>query len=138
MRFATSWAPRMGRYGRSCAGQYILNGAIPLQRLIDDWVLEDAGSKSRVAQSGTSFLPSPMKEYKANGYYGARLGISINNIIFKKPTTPGLSDAGESGNSPRICMWCYLITEAEQLILFFCSFFVLVLDFVLVVISVLD
>ena len=60
----------MGKYSRSCTGQYLLNGAITLQRLVDDWILEDAGlTDVTVARNGARFLPFPTKEYVQSGFY---------------------------------------------------------------------
>jgi len=59
----------MGQYSRSCTGRYMLNGAITIQRLIDDWILDDSGVEVTVAANGVSFLPFPTKEYIRSGFY---------------------------------------------------------------------
>lgn len=60
----------MGKYGQSCTGQYILNGAVTLQRLVDDWILEDSGvTNVTVARNGVRFLPFPRMEYIQSGFY---------------------------------------------------------------------
>ena len=63
----------MGMYGVSCTGQYMLNGAVTLQRLVNDWILEDTGAtlatNATVAQNGAVFLPFPTKEYTQSGFY---------------------------------------------------------------------
>lgn len=66
----TSGTPNMGKYSNSCTGQYMLNGAITLQRLVDDWILDDSGVKNvTVARNGVVFLPFPRKEYIQSGFY---------------------------------------------------------------------
>jgi hypothetical protein len=66
----TSGSPNMGKYSGSCTGQYLLNGAITMQRLVDDWILEDAGVDNvTVARNGAVFLPFPRKEYVQSGFY---------------------------------------------------------------------
>lgn len=66
---STPGAPNMGRYGGSCTGQYMLNGAVTIQRLLDDWILSDNGVNTNVAQSGATFLPFPTNEYIKTGFY---------------------------------------------------------------------
>ena len=68
---STRGGPRMGKYGGSCTGQYILNGAITIQRLVDDWILSDSGANATVAENGAVFLPFPTKEYTKRGFYGS-------------------------------------------------------------------
>ena len=63
--------PRMGKYGGSCTGQYILNGAVTIQRLVDDWILSDSGANATVSENGAVFLPFPTKEYTKSGFYGS-------------------------------------------------------------------
>lgn len=69
----------MGKYSRSCTGQYLLNGAITLQRLVDDWILADSGVTHNyaIARNGARFVPFPTKEYVQSGFYQniARKGI---------------------------------------------------------------
>jgi len=62
-------SPNMGKYGGSCTGRYILNGAVTIQRLLDDWILSDSGVTATVAQNGAVFLPFPTKEYTQSGFY---------------------------------------------------------------------
>jgi hypothetical protein len=41
-----------------------------MQRLVDDWILEDAGVDNvTVARNGAVFLPFPRKEYVQSGFY---------------------------------------------------------------------
>jgi len=61
--------PGMGPLGGSCTGQYMLNGAVTIQRLIDDWILSDSGVVATVAQNSAVFLPFPTKEYTESGFY---------------------------------------------------------------------
>ena len=63
--------PSMGRHGGSCTGQYMLNGAVTIQRLVDDWILSDSGVNATVAENGAVFVPFPSKEYTRRGFYGS-------------------------------------------------------------------
>lgn len=65
----TPGRPSMGRIGKSCTGQYMLNGATTIQRLVDDWILSDSGVVVTVAQNSVVFLPFPSKEYTKTGFY---------------------------------------------------------------------
>jgi hypothetical protein len=40
-------APKLGNYQSSCTAQYVYNGALPLQRLIGDWIMEEMGAKEK-------------------------------------------------------------------------------------------
>lgn len=63
----------LGKWNTYCTGQYMYNGAITLQRLIQDWILQDAISVNnnnntsssssiiRVAENGVSFGTYPKK-----------------------------------------------------------------------------
>lgn len=47
-----------------------MNGAVSIQRLVDDWILEDSGvTNVTVARNGAVFLPFPRKEYIQSGFY---------------------------------------------------------------------
>jgi hypothetical protein len=70
-------APELGNYGSSCTAQYIYNGALPLQRLIGDWIMTETGAKSKgyyVAEHGVQYASFPSIEYKENGFYAAIAG----------------------------------------------------------------
>ncbi len=48
------------------------NGALTIQRLIHDWIIEDTGAKaagSFVAENGVSFVDFPSKEFTQDGFY---------------------------------------------------------------------
>jgi len=78
-------APFLGKYAkRSCQGQYISNGALTVQRLVDDWILWDSGAEAEaegggsgsthsgnftVATAGVKFVSFPTKSYVKNGFY---------------------------------------------------------------------
>lgn len=56
----------------SCTYQYIFNGAVAIQRLVDDWIIDDTGSASlgyNVAEHGVQFVSFPSKEFVENGFY---------------------------------------------------------------------
>ena len=46
----------------------MLNGAVTIQRLVDDWILSDSGVEVTVAQNSAVFLPFPTKEYTKSGF----------------------------------------------------------------------
>mmetsp|Transcript_28196 Transcript_28196/g.58760 ORF Transcript_28196/g.58760 Transcript_28196/m.58760 type:complete len:1961 (+) Transcript_28196:86-5968(+) len=62
--------PNLGEKSGSCTGQYIYNGAVTVQRLLNDWILADSGAPDvTVSQTGATFLPFPTKEYTQSGFY---------------------------------------------------------------------
>jgi hypothetical protein len=71
--------PEFGPYDWSCTGQYIYNGAITMQRLVGDWIMEETGAKDAgyfVSEHGISFAPFPTREYVTSGFYDAIGGFS--------------------------------------------------------------
>jgi len=66
--------PYLGILGSSCTGQYIYNGAITIQRLVGDWILDDSGAKGAgyaVSDGGVQFVSFPTREYEEDGFYAA-------------------------------------------------------------------
>jgi len=62
----------LGPHDQTCHGQYMYNGAIVIQRLVNDWIIDTSGAKSTgtyVAENGVSFVPFPSKEYVEDGFY---------------------------------------------------------------------
>lgn len=67
-------APFIGLNQDSCTYQYIYNGALTVQRLVDDWILDHTKATDegyRVAENGVSFAPFPTREYLDDGFYAA-------------------------------------------------------------------
>jgi len=65
---------KQGKYDDTCTGQYIYNGAITLQRLVDDWIIHDSGAEekgTRVAENGVSFVTFPTQEYTMDGFFAS-------------------------------------------------------------------
>ena len=65
-------APNQGNLTESCAGQYIYNGVLSMQRLVGDWIHNVTFSKSKgyyIAEHGLSFVNFPTKEYRVDGFY---------------------------------------------------------------------
>jgi ATP-binding cassette subfamily A (ABC1) protein 3 len=62
-------APSLGNKESQCTAQYIYNGALPIQRLVHDWILKESGSPHRVAENGVSFVNFPERKYVKNGFY---------------------------------------------------------------------
>jgi hypothetical protein len=55
-------APDQGNLTNSCTGQYLYNGAITIQRLVQDWILYFTGAKELgffVAEHGVQFVAFP-------------------------------------------------------------------------------
>ena len=64
--------PNQGPFQNSCTGQYMYNGALTIQRLVGDWILQESGAADvgyNVAEHGVQFLPFPTKFYVTNGFY---------------------------------------------------------------------
>lgn len=64
--------PNLGPNPTSCTHQYVYNGALVVQRLVNDFILADSGAKARgnfVAEHGVSFVPFPSPAYIKNGFY---------------------------------------------------------------------
>lgn len=69
-------APNLGPYTSSCTGRYMYNGALTLQRLVHDFIMEETGAKDRgyyVSEHGVQFVSYPTQEYVENGFY-AQIG----------------------------------------------------------------
>jgi glycopeptide antibiotics resistance protein len=50
------------------------NGAITIQRLVDDFIINDSGAKAAgwsVASNGVTFAPFPSRKYTDDGFYAA-------------------------------------------------------------------
>ena len=61
----------------SCTSQYIYNGALVIQRLVNDWIIEDSGARAKnytVAEHGVQFVPFPTKQFTKNGFYSTISG----------------------------------------------------------------
>lgn len=66
--------PAQGPLENSCTGQYVYNGVLTMQRLVNDFILDISGAKEQgyfVSQSGVSFVQFPTPEYVKNGFYAA-------------------------------------------------------------------
>lgn len=66
-----------GPYRSSCTGQYAYNGALTVQRLVHDFIMNAAGSKEKgryVAEHGVQYAPYPSVEYEEDGFYEAIAG----------------------------------------------------------------
>ena len=73
-----------GPMENSCTGQYLYNGAITVQRTLQDWILVDSGSKAEgmfVAEHGVQFVMFPTQEYTINGFYAVIAGEDHKQIV---------------------------------------------------------
>jgi ATP-binding cassette subfamily A (ABC1) protein 1 len=62
---------RLGARDSYCTSQYMYNGALSIQRLVDDWIIFHSGANIRIAENGVSFVDFPSKEYTRDGFYSA-------------------------------------------------------------------
>ena len=75
----------LGPYQNSCTGQYIYNGALIIQRLVNDFIIHTTQQEQQqqgaandedsayyyVSEHGVQYAPFPTKEYEENGFYAA-------------------------------------------------------------------
>jgi hypothetical protein len=65
-------APELGHLGSSCTGQYIYNGLLPIQRAVNDFIMNVTSAAERgyyVGEAGMSFVPFPSLPYEENGFF---------------------------------------------------------------------
>lgn len=70
--------PDQGILEQSCTGQYLYNGAITMQRTVQDWILEISGTADagyRVAEHGVQFVSFPTNEFLISGFYSSIEGM---------------------------------------------------------------
>jgi hypothetical protein len=75
--------PEIGPYGTSCTGQYMYNGVLTTQRLVNDFIMVETGAKDKgyfVADHGVKFAPFPSPEYVENGFY-AQIGGKFQLVV---------------------------------------------------------
>ncbi len=78
--------PKLGPHQDSCTYQYIYNGALVIQRLVNDWIIDDSGAGAKgynVAEHGVQFVPFPSKQYTTAGFYGTiggKLLLSVKRL----------------------------------------------------------
>ncbi len=53
----------------NCVQQYMYNGALTIQRLVDDFIISATGSGYNVAENSVSFADFPSREYVQDGFY---------------------------------------------------------------------
>mmetsp|Transcript_38849 Transcript_38849/g.85269 ORF Transcript_38849/g.85269 Transcript_38849/m.85269 type:complete len:2010 (+) Transcript_38849:258-6287(+) len=66
-------SPSPGYSGSTCAGQYLYNGALTVQRMVDDYIIDATGAAQNgafVAENGVSFGYFPEPSYVEEGFYG--------------------------------------------------------------------
>jgi hypothetical protein len=71
----------------SCTHQYIYNGALVIQRLLGDWIIDDSGASEKgynVAEHGVQFVPFPTKQYTKNGFYSVVAGRHCLKELFER------------------------------------------------------
>ena len=66
--------PIHGKFGFSCTGQYMYNGVLTIQRLVNDFIIDDSGAADAgysISEAGVQFTYFPTKEYEDAGFYAA-------------------------------------------------------------------
>jgi hypothetical protein len=64
--------PYLGPLQNSCTGQYLYNGVLATQRLVDDFVLAESGAEAAgysVSEAGVQFVQFPQKAYVLSGFF---------------------------------------------------------------------
>lgn len=70
----TDGTSAQGPLQSSCTGQYLYNGAVTVQRTIQDWILVDSGSVDEgmfVSEHGVQFVSFPTRGFTVNGFYAS-------------------------------------------------------------------
>jgi ATP-binding cassette subfamily A (ABC1) protein 3 len=66
--------PDTGPYTSSCTGRYTYNGALVIQRLVNDFIMVESGARDKgyfVAEHGVKFASFPSKEYTISGFFAS-------------------------------------------------------------------
>jgi hypothetical protein len=65
-------ATPQGPFQDSCTGQYLYNGVLTFQRLVNDFILFDSGAAAlgyKVSEAGVQFTSFPTKQYTSSGFF---------------------------------------------------------------------
>jgi hypothetical protein len=65
-------APIQGLFGSSCSGQYLYNGVLTIQRLVNDYIIDISGAKDAgytIGEAGIQFTSFPTRAYEDTGFY---------------------------------------------------------------------
>lgn len=84
-------APRVGNGAGSCTRRYMINGLLPTQRLVHDFIYKASNATAKgyfIAEHGVRFAPFPSKEYVSEGFYAAVAGETLRNAISKHDRMP--------------------------------------------------
>lgn len=71
-------SPRQGPFESSCTGQYLYNGVLTFQRLVNDFILESSGAAVAgytVAEAGVQFVSFPSRPYVSSGFFSTISGM---------------------------------------------------------------
>jgi hypothetical protein len=66
--------PFQGPFGFSCTGQYLYNGVLTMQRLVNDFIIDVSGAAAAgytISEAGVNYRSFPSKEYEEAGFYAA-------------------------------------------------------------------
>ena len=67
-----------GPFEFSCTGQYLYNGVLTYQRLVNDFILDASGAAAAgypVAEAGVQFVPFPTRPYLKDGFFSTIEGM---------------------------------------------------------------
>jgi hypothetical protein len=107
--------PELGNYQSSCTAQYVYNGALPLQRLIGDWIMEEMGAKEKgyyVSEHGVEYAAFPSAEYTENGFFDAIAGKSTTS--FEQQQQPN-EDSLRTHNCSHVPYFYYIYSICSSL-----------------------
>jgi hypothetical protein len=66
--------PELGFLGLSCTGQYMYNGVLPMQRLVNDFMFNITSAADQgyyVSEAGVAFTSFPSPSYEENGFFAS-------------------------------------------------------------------
>jgi ATP-binding cassette subfamily A (ABC1) protein 3 len=66
-------SPEQGPFQDSCTGQYVYNGVLTMQRLVNDFILADSGAEAQgifVAEAGVQYVQFPARSFETTGFFG--------------------------------------------------------------------
>lgn len=67
--------PFIGYFGFSCTGQYMYNGVLTFQRLIQDFIIDiQTDNTISINEASVQFVPFPVRPYKDAGFYASLEG----------------------------------------------------------------
>lgn len=69
--------PELGHLQDSCTGLYMYNGVLTIQRLVNDFIMNQTGTHEagyRIAENGVRFAPFPERSYETENFWSSSEG----------------------------------------------------------------